>query len=331
MNAKSLVVCIALAAVAAAGCSPSTGYIVKPIPINEEMSETVIQTDPGFFVTDKIAIVDVEGLLMNQAQTSLLSSRDNPVSEFIEKLDKAQGDPAVKAVILRINSPGGAVTAADIMYHRVMEFKHARAVPVIAIIEDVGASGGYYIACSAGTIMAHPTSITGSIGVIVQTFSLAGTLDKLGITADAVKSGKFKDMGSPLKALNADDRKLIQDTVDEFYKGFVKIVATGRGPRLSEDKVKVLADGRVYTGEQAKANGLIDDIGYMDDAIKLAKAQAHTSKAKVVMYHRPWGYSENAYSRQGNVAPQVNLVNINMPGLMSLSQPQFMYLWTGRN
>jgi protease-4 len=312
-----------------AGCGPNVGYVVKPVPLNEEMVETTVASDGGLLVSDRIVIVDVDGLIMNQRESGLFGSGENPVSAFIEKIDKAQADSRVKALVLRINSPGGAVTASDIMYRRVMQFKSACKAPVVAVIEDVGASGGYYLACSADAIIAHPTSVTGSIGVIVQTVSFAGTMSKIGIDAKAITSGKFKDMGSPLKPLDANDAALIQTIVNEFYSRFVDVVSAGRA-KLDKDKVKELADGRVYTAKQALDNGLVDSIGYMDDGIVLAKKLSGANRVKAVMYHRPAGNKSNVYGHATDNPPQMNLVNINAPGLVNLSQPQFLYLWAGQ-
>lgn len=316
----------AMGLMALAGCGKNTGFLIKPVPLDETLQETVIAKDSGMFVRDKIVIVDVDGLLMNVKDSELFGTGENPVSLFIEKLDKAQMDKDVKGVVLRINSPGGGVTASDIMYHRLRQFKAAKGVPVVCVIEDVGASGGYYIACGSDRILAHPTSVTGSIGVIVQAVSFAGTLERLGISAKAITSGQFKDMGSPLKPFNKKDHELLQLLVNEYYEGFVGVVCAGR-PKLSKDKVRELADGRVYTGKQALAAGLVDELGYMDNAIAQAKQRSGSSRVKVVMYHRPLGYKPNAYAASG--VPQVNMVNVRLPALMELAQPQFLYLWTG--
>jgi len=329
MRTNMRIALAALVGLVLVGCGQNTGWVVKPVPLNEALEETAVASDRGLFITDKIAIVDVDGVILNQRDVGLFGARDNPVSLFIEKLDKAQADPSVKAVIVRINSPGGGVTASDIMYQRLLRFRSARKAPVIAIIEDVGASGGYYVACGADEIVAHPTSVTGSIGVIVQTLSLAGTMQKIGITAKAVTSGKFKDMISPFKPLSDEDLAVVQKMVDEFYSRFLKVVGAGRG-KLSQEKIKSLADGRVFTGEQALAEGLVDQVGYMDDAILLAKKSSGSARVKVVIYHRPLGYRANAYSAAPDMAPQVNLLNVNLPNIIGLSQPQFLYLWTGR-
>ncbi|HUT60440.1 MAG TPA: signal peptide peptidase SppA [Phycisphaerae bacterium] len=329
---RALYLVTALGLLAAAGCGPRMGYIIKPVPVDERLTETVIARDRGLFVTDKIAIIDVDGLLFNQRQSSLLGSGENPVSLFVEKLDKAQADPHVRAVVLRINSPGGGVTASDIMHNRLRRFRAGRKVPVVAMIEDVGASGAYDVACAAELILAHSTSVTGSIGVLVQTVSFAGTMQKIGIDAQAVTSGPRKDMASPLKPLDKEDLAILQKMVDEYYQRFVDNVAAGR-PKLTRQQVLDLADGRVYTGEQAKANGLVDDVGFMDDAIAAAKRLSGAKRVKVVIYHRPWGYRANAYSTVPETPsmPQVNLLNINVPSLLRLAEPRFMYLWTGRS
>ncbi|NQU75951.1 MAG: signal peptide peptidase SppA, partial [Planctomycetes bacterium] len=283
------------AAVLPAGCGSGGGFLVRPVPAEQRLAESVVSRDRGLLVVDKIAVVDLDGLLENRRHGAFLGDGENPVSLFVEKLDKAQADRAVRAVIVRINSPGGGVTASDIMYQRLMQFRNQSKVPVVAVIEDLGASGGYYVACAADTIFAHRSSVVGSIGAIVQTVSFAGTMSKLGIDAQAVTSGRFKDMASPLKPLDSEDLKILQGMVDEFQKRFAEVVAAGR-PKLSVEKVGVLADGRVYTGEQALGNGLVDRVGTMNDAIAYAKQLCGGKRMKVVVYHRPLGYRGTVYA-----------------------------------
>jgi len=329
MKAHILILIAAAGVLAAGGCSRNVGWVLRPVRLTDELDETVIRCDPGLFVSDKIVVVDVDGLIFNRRQTGLLGSGENPVSLFVEKLDKARDDDRVKALVVRINSPGGGVTASDILYRRLKKFRAARKVPVVAVLEDVAASGGYYVACAADTIVAHPTSVTGSIGVVVQTLSFAGTMKKLGISADAVTSGPHKDMGSPLKPLGEVDRKIIQSLVDEFYGRFVDVVTGGRSG-LSRRQVESLADGRVYSGSQAAKLGLVNVLGDVDDAIALAKKKSGCTAVKVVMYHRSLGYRANPYSAAGLPAPQINLVNLSVPGLLDMARPRFCYLWTGR-
>ncbi len=328
-SAKLLTLVLAsLASGMAVGCSPGGGVLIRLVSSPQRLSETVVSADRGWFVSDKVAVIDVDGVILNDRRNGLWGVRgENPVSLFIEKLDCARADRSVKAVVLRINSPGGGVTASDMMYRRLLRFGRQRPdVPVIAIFEDVGASGAYYLACGAREIFAHPTSVTGSIGVIAQTVSFADTMDMLGIEADAITSGKHKDMGSPLKPLDPDDRRILQGIVDDFYQGFLGVVAAGR-PKLGAEKIKKLADGRVYTGKQALELGLVDRVGQVDDAVARAKELAGVEKAKVVMYYRAPGYRANIHGEAVPVMPQLNLVNVNLPTLATGVGPRFLYLW----
>jgi len=310
-----------------AGCGGGVGYVVKPVPLDERLRETVVQADPGW-VSAKIALIDVDGLIVNRRE-GLWGVGENPVSLLAEKLDKAGSDRDVKAVVLRINSPGGTVQATEAMYSRAKRFAKDTGKPVLACITDVGASGGYYLACAGKRIVCQPSSLVGSIGVIVQTVSFAGTMKMLGIRAEAITSGALKDMGSPLKDLTEAERKLFQEMVDEFYGRFVEVVAEGRSG-LTAEKARALADGRVYTGRQAIKLGLVDQLGDLQDAIAQAKAAAKVKRAKVVMYDRPLGYRANVYSAAQAPGPQtqINLVNVQAGGLMLLRRPAFLYLWS---
>ncbi len=316
-----------LIAVGTLGCSPGGGVLIMPVPVDKMLQETTIKAD-GWFLGDKVLIVDIEGTLVN-SRSGLFGSRENPVSAFIEKIDRAQADANVKAIILRINSPGGGVTASDIMYHRLAQLKSEREIPIVAIIQDIGASGGYYIACGADRIIAHPTSVTGSIGVMIQAISFAGTMDLIGIDAQALTSGPHKSMANPLEPLDPADMRILQGIVDEYYERFLSVVADGR-PGLNAEKIRSLADGRVYTGSQAVEAGLVDSLGYMDDAVTAAMELAGIQRAKLVIYHRPMGYKPHAYASASGQGVQMNLLNINVPDLNILTQPQFLYLWTGR-
>jgi len=326
---KPTLLAIALACLAAGpgGCGDNMALLIKPVPADQTLEETQVQTDPGW-VSAKIALLDVDGLLINR-RTGMLERGDNPVSTLLEKLDRAGDDADVKAVVLRINSPGGTVQASETMYQAVRRFRNGAGKPVIACITDVGASGGYYVACAADRILCQPSSITGSIGVVIQTVSFAGTMAKLGIAAEAVTSGELKTMGSPLKDLTDKERKVFQAIVDEFYDRFVTVVAGAR-KKLPADRTRKLADGRVYTGRQALALGLVDRLGDVKDAIGEAKRAAGLDKAKVVMYHRPLGYCANVYSAAAGPPGglQVNLLNIQGAEMLLLRQPSFLYLWS---
>lgn len=310
------------------GCGDSGGFLIKPVPTDQRLRESVVRADPGW-VTDKVALIDVEGIILNDRNGPIWSNWENPVSLFSEKLDAAGCDPRVKAVVLRINSPGGTVQATEAMYERLKRFGKQTGKPVIACITDVGASGGYYLACGAQRIICQSSSITGSVGVVIQTVNFTGTMKMLGIKADAITSGKLKAMGSPLKDLTDEERRIFQAMVNEFYERFVEVVAEARS-ELTAGKVRPLADGRVFTGRQAVRNGLADRLGYVADAVDEAKKAAGVKKAKVVMYHRPLGYRANVYSAVPAYAPatQINLINLQMNELSLLRRPSFLYLWS---
>jgi protease-4 len=181
-----------------AGCG-QTAFHVELVPTDRQLAETRIQRDAGLFVFDKIAIIDVDGLLANRRKGGWMRSGENPVSLFIEKLDKAAADQSVKAVVIRLNSPGGTVAASDIMYHHLREFRRETGKPVIACVLGIGCSG----------IIAQPSGVVGNIGTIFQTYSVAGTMEKIGIKAVTIKSGNLKDMASPLHDLSDEEHEVL--------------------------------------------------------------------------------------------------------------------------
>jgi protease-4 len=314
------------------GCAPSA-YKITPIPISEKLEETVVASDAGILLP-KIALVDVEGVILNAKESGLMCSGENMMALAVEKLQKAAADPQVKAVVVRVNTPGGGVTASDIIYREVVKIREGDKArkhppkPVVAAMLDTAASGGYYIACGADEIMAQPTTVTGSIGVVMLTYSAKGLLDKVGVTTDAIKSGPRKDMGSPFKPMDPEDRKIFQDMINEFYTAFVHVVACSR-TKLTEARIRQLADGRVYSGCQAQKLGLVDRIGGLDEALVRAKELAKIDSARVVMYHRPTGYRGSIYSAWEPLPVQKqqgNLINIQVPDVLQ-QQGMFMYLW----
>ena len=309
-----------------AGCGP-TAFRVELIPTHQRLEETEIQRDKGIFIRDKIAVIDVDGLLINKRKHGWLREGDNPVSLFVEKLDKAASDRRVKAVVLRLNSPGGTVAASDIMHHSLREFKRKTGKPVVACILGVGCSGAYYLACGSDGILAQPGSVTGSIGTIMQTFSFAGTMEKIGVKAVAIKSGELKDLGSPLHDLRAEERKVLEGIISQFFEQFLTVVQEGR-KKIGERKLRGLADGRVFTAKEALQENLIDRIGYPADGIKWAKEIAGIEKARVVMYHRPLGHKANVYSSATSVEGAVGaLINVELPDWLTSNGAQFLYLW----
>jgi len=283
------------------------------------------ETQVGGTGTAKVLLIEVSGMISSQEKEGLIPA-PSLLARIKEQLTKATQDDEVKAVVLRINSPGGTVMASDIIHHEIKAFKASKKIPVIASIMDLGTSGGYYIAAAADTVMAHPSSVTGSIGVIMLTVNARGLLEKVGIEATAVTSGPRKDMGSPFRVMTSEERAIFQGLIDSFYQQFLTVVQEGR-PHLQMDQIKKLADGRIYTGEQAKAAGLVDDLGYLEDAVEAAKKKAKLPEARVVTYHRPGGYSNNIYSKLLAPGPLAGFADLDVMALARGGTPQFMYLW----
>jgi protease-4 len=304
------------------GCGP-TSFLITPVPAKQALTEEVVLRESPWAVK-KIALVDVEGVLTNIRATSLLGTTgENPVSLFAEKLDKAAQDPNVRAVVLRINSPGGGVTATDLMYDELRHFRQRTQKPVIAVVLDVGASGAYYLACGADKIYALPTSVTGSIGVIMIAPEFSGTLAKIGAHVNVIKSGALKDMGSLFREMNDKDR-----LIDGMYGRFRDVVARSR-TGLDRERLHELADGRVYLGTDAKELGLIDEVGTLRQALSAAKQAGGLGavKIKVVQYARPLAYRPNIYAQSDQPPGQVNLVNVQLPDWLSNPAAQLMYIW----
>ena len=319
-------IALLISLVSLTGCGP-TAFRIEPIPIRQQLEETEIQRDEGIFIRDKIAVIDVDGLLINRRKHGWMQEGDNPVSLFVEKLDKAASDRNVKAVVLRINSPGGTVAASDIMYHSLREFKRNTGKPVITCILGLGCSGAYYLACGSDGIVAQPGSVTGSIGTIMHTFSVAGTMEKIGVKAVAIKSGELQDLGSPLHDLKDEERKVLEGIVTQFFEQFLNVVEKNRKD-IGEQKLRELADGRVFTAEEAFEEKLIDRVGYPADGIEWAKKLAGLEKTRVVKYHRPLGYKANIYSTAMSDEGVVGaLINVELPDWLESGGTQFLYLW----
>ncbi|CAN5184708.1 signal peptide peptidase SppA [soil metagenome] len=232
--------------------------------------------DPG--VDQKIVHIDLEGLITGMSGSAFGGSM---VETTKRALAQAKADGKVAGVVLRINSPGGEVTASDTLYHAVQEL--AAKKPVIVFMDSIAASGGYYIACGATKIMAAETTITGSIGVMMAAPNYKDLMDKIGLDMMVFKSGAFKDTLRGSREMRDDERAYIQSQVDEMYAKFVGIVADARALPL-EDLRGGLADGRIFSGAAAAENGLIDGTGYLEDAYELARQEAGVPGAKVVRY-----------------------------------------------
>ena len=300
-----------------AGCI-SISLFPPTLPLRERTIEGT--------AAEKILLLDVSGIISEGKDGGPLDRDGNIVARIKEELTLAAEDDQIKALLLRINSPGGTVTASDVLHHELTAFKAKRRVPVVAVIMDIGASGGYYVATAADRIIAHPTSVTGSVGVLMLRINAEGLLQKIGVEAAAIKSGPKKDSGSPFRAMAEDERALFQEMINGFQSRFLEVVVKGRGA-LPPGKLKLIADGRVFTSPQALDLGLVDQVGYLDDAITTAKQVAGLADARVVMYVRPGTYKHNIYSELQGPGALEALARLEVMDLVRGGTPQFLYLW----
>lgn len=304
---------------ALAGCSP---IIHLDFLGQEKLAEVTLIQSPA---RAKVLMIDVEGVISSVINTSLFSREKNAVSRVYERLELAAQDPQVKAVILRLDTPGGEVTASDMIYHEVLKFKERTKKPVVGLMMGVAASGGLYIASACDYIMAHPTTLTGSIGVISIFPNFGDLMAKVGVKVNVIKSGEAKDSGGPFRDMTVEEKKLFQAIIDEYYQDFLSAVAGNRKDRIAADELRRIADGRVYTAPQALKLKLIDEIGYFDDAYKKALAMAGLRSARLVVYTYYPQSKTNIYAAQlGDFSPLDKKV---LESYLAVLKTGFYYLW----
>jgi len=310
---------LAAAALGSAGCVTLDLPLGAPAPLEERL----VQGERG----PKILLLDVDGVLSEEGEAGALGlgTRESPVARVREQLELARHDGEIRAVLLRVQSPGGTVTASDVVYREILRFKEETRRPVLAHCLGVCASGGYYVALAADRILAHPTTVTGSIGVVYSGLSVAGLMERWGVEDQTLKSGAFKDAGSPWRRMRPDERAHLQSVIDDLHARFVEVLRAGR-PSLDAAAAARLADGRIYSARQAKEAGLVDDVGYLPDAVKALEQRAGLASSRVVAYRRPREASENLYSEARGPAPQAGLAGA-APLRELAPQPGFLYLW----
>jgi protease-4 len=272
-------------------------------------TEQVVESGPR---TDKIAIIPISGVI-DGAQAQRVA----------EQLKAARTDKAVKGLILRVDSPGGGISASDQIYNEVRKFRNDTGKPVVAFMESMAASGGYYCSVACDKIIAEPTAITGSIGVIMANFVFGELLEKkLGVQPVIIKSGEKKDWPSMFTPPTEEQLQYLRDRIImPAYERFLAVVAEGRKDVLTAEQIRPLADGGIYTAGQAKDNKLIDQVGYLDDAISQIKSMAGLAKAEVVEYRQVFSFMSILDSKT-NVG-----IKIDRAALLEITMPQAMYLW----
>ena len=290
------------------------------------MVPTIVRGSPSGPGAARVALLDVDGLLLNQNLTGLYSVGENPVAAFREKLEAAAADHRVRAVVLRINSPGGGVAASDLLAEELRRFRQATAKPVVACLMDVATGGGYYLAVGCDRVVALPTSITGGVGALVNHANLQDAMAQLNVRVETIKAGPLVDMGTVTEPLPEDVRKLFQQMADGFRDRFTGRMAAAR-PAMTQGDRRVVADGRVLAATQALTLHMIDALGYLDDALCDAERLAGIAGAEVVLFQRTGYPTRSIYSIVPNVPLQGDLIPLSYPGLDRSKLPTFLYLW----
>jgi protease IV len=242
---------------------------------------------------ERIAVVRVEGVILDAQQT-------------IGELKRYGENPLVKAIVIRIDSPGGGVVPSQEIHDAVKRIRDKHNKLVIASMGTVAASGGYYIAAATDRIVANPGTLTGSIGVIMELANVEGLMKKIGVESVVIKSGDHKDLGSPFRAMNGEDRHILQNVMDDVHSQFIEAVAAGRSLDIKE--VRALADGRIFTGRQAKTAKLVDELGDLNDAIKLAADMGGIEgEPRVVEPRKRFSIRDFIEGRFGGILPNLQL------------------------
>jgi protease-4 len=271
---------------------------------------------------DKVAIVPIEGTIAPADDTMGGTLPTTTPEGLSDALSQAGSDPSVVAVVLEINSPGGGVTASDEMHQSILDFEKNTNEPVVVSMQDVTASGGYYISTAADRIVANQTTLTGSLGVIFEITNFAEAADKYGIKQVVIKSGKYKDIGSAFREMTPEERNIFQSIVDDSYAQFVNVISEGR--HIPKDRVREIADGRVYSGLQAKKLGLVDSFGGLDEASDIAGELAGTSDTTVVRYVQQPSLTDTLLARFAPEKPQAEQI-LDAAGLNLEPKPYYLY------
>jgi protease-4 len=258
---------------------------------------------PSFALGDRVGVVEVNGVISDS-------------KEVIGWIKSFVDDEGVKAIVLRIDSPGGGVGASQEIYREVIKARGVK--PVVASFGGVAASGGYYVACGTDKIMANPGTITGSIGVVMQFANLEELFKKIGYKGYVIKSGAYKDVGSPFREMTPEENELLQGVIDTVHQQFIRAVAEGR--KLPMEKVAAIADGRIFSGEQARALGLVDELGNLEDTIDMAAKMAGIKGRPVVVYPRRRKPSVLDYLTEG-IAQRLK------EEVHETAQPGLDYIW----
>lgn len=311
-------------------CSCSVNFFTL-VPYSKTTLKEITIKDSETITKNKLLLIDITGELTSMTSSGIFKELNNSVDTLKEILEKAKEDPNIKAIVLRIDSPGGEVTAADLMYNELMEFKKQTKKKVYSIFMGAAASGGYYIAMASDKIYSIPTTITGSFGVITTLPNFQNLTNKIGVDVRVIKSGDKKDIGSIWREFTPEEKAILQGMIDSLHARFIDIIALNR-KTIEKDKIKTLADGRIFNAESALKEGLIDQIAYPEQALDNIKKSNNLKDYKLITYIRKYDYKSNYYSKNSYINDNSAKTEINLLKLENFTSafkfsPKFYYLW----
>ncbi|SER19464.1 signal peptide peptidase A. Serine peptidase. MEROPS family S49 [Gracilibacillus ureilyticus] len=291
--------------------------------LNQEFSEKVVEDGSPM---NKIAVLHLNGVIQDTTPSSLLNTSTYNHQRFLDMLENAGEDNSVKGIVLHVNTPGGGVVESAEIHDKILEIKEEYEKPVYVSMGNTAASGGYYVSAPADKIVAHKATLTGSIGVIMESINFAELADEIGIDFNTIKSGEHKDILSSSREMTEEERAILQAMIDDMYADFVDVIVQGRG--MDEARVRELGDGRVYTGSQAVEEGLVDEIGSLDDTIAMLKEDHDLSGSQVIEYENgiPFGQflGSTVQSMFGNDTDLVGIKEL----VQQSNAPRALYLYS---
>ena len=292
---------------------------------DEAFVEEVIEEGSGL---DKIAVLSVDGTIMADNSSSLLTSGGYDHESFLSQLDYAAEDDAVAGIVIYVNTPGGGVVESRQIYDKIRQIKQETEKPIYISMGGMAASGGYYISAPADKIFALEETWTGSLGVIMSSVNFSKLLENIGVESVTIKSGEYKDIMSSSREMTEEEQRIMQTLNDNAYNRFVQVIAEGRG--MTEERVREIADGRIYDGIQAKEIGLIDEFGYLADVTAAMKSDLGIENAQVVRYSTvgDFNFSKFFSATLQKLSGESSELSELMQTFTQSNSPRLMYLYT---
>jgi len=315
------IVAMALFATAAMGC------VSPQVKLFTEASDPLQQQTLSGTGEGKVLVIPVRGIISDNPRDEMFRTKPSPVQEVVSQLELARQDPNIRAVLFKVDSPGGSVTASDIIYNEILSFKEDTGKAVVVSMMNIAASGAYYISLPADHIMAHPTTVTGSIGVIFMRPNFKELMEKIGVCVAVNTSGENKDMGSPFRKSTEREERLFANLIDSLGGQFLQRVEKHR--LISAAELDNIATARIFLADEALEKGLIDSIGYLPDAIDQAQSLAGLPEnSRVVVYRRTKFPNDNIYNSIQMQSGKTSLIDLGIPTELMRHLTGFYYLWT---